>query len=703
MLMIVFSMGVIDSLGRILANENFFDQITGESYLKSYRSANDMNNYIDNYMKLHFNIPSSDDVENGSFIKNNLIEELSYRYAEWSGYSTDMFKIEYNKKTNKYMMQYTDMKDNTNNVSNYESFDEYYGNREPANYSLKRFFEENPNILESITIQLKNNAQYEQKKLTDWLAKEDYGIEVIKLNADDKNYLKKLEETTTQFKQYPLYYIIKNGIVESNINWFETYSYSETQYLDLNKTTILFGMTPEHLVKTEREWTAGRTELIKHISYGLGCGIGVLACFIYLCTVIGKKENDNTIILNGFDSIWTEAQLLFGGLLIIVCMGIGVKVLSEISYELAYKPFFIACNMIAAAVGSTVLGGILLSQIKRMKVHQFWDGFIGIRILKKIGRGIIVIWQSGPRMVRLVLLVILSILFSGTVVGAFLLLPFAVYFCYRYVMDFEAVLNGVEKISNGQLDYKIKTTMKGDLRDLAEKINSIPQGLDHVVSSEAQVDNIKSDLIYNATEAMQEPLSIMADYVERLKSIEDNDDTTMEYIEIIDEKTNQLKQISSDLFKASEVTTGRSDINMELINFSAYLEEALAGYQEKLEEAQLVLKVTLPDEPVNIMADRNLLNQVFQTIMGNIPKHALKNSRVYLSLEDTDQQAILSIKNVSALAISKSSEERRTNIDESVNVGVSLDIVRNLIKLQQGIFGVVTDGDLFKIIIKFPK
>lgn len=96
-------------------------------------------------------------------------------------------------------------------------------------------------------------------------------------------------------------------------------------------------------------------------------------------------------------------------------------------------------------------------------------------------------------------------------------------------------------------------------------------------------------------------------------------------------------------------------------------------------------------------------------MISNTFKYALKESRVYLDIEDTENEVVLIIKNVSAYELNVTPDElieRFKRGDESRTSdgsGLGLSIAKSLIEIQNGSLNIEIDGDFFKAIIKMPK
>ena len=189
---------------------------------------------------------------------------------------------------------------------------------------------------------------------------------------------------------------------------------------------------------------------------------------------------------------------------------------------------------------------------------------------------------------------------------------------------------------------------------------------------------------------------------------ETDNEKIKEYSEVFVRQSERLKRLIEDLVEVSKASTGNLDVQLMPCDASVFLSQAAGEYEEKMAKAELKLITVYPEKELRIMADGRRMQRVFDNLLNNICKYAQPGTRVYLSLEEKDGNAVFAFRNTSKEQLNISEEElmeRFTRGDSSRNTegnGLGLSIAKSMAELQKGSLKLFIDGDLFKSILTFP-
>ena len=205
------------------------------------------------------------------------------------------------------------------------------------------------------------------------------------------------------------------------------------------------------------------------------------------------------------------------------------------------------------------------------------------------------------------------------------------------------------------------------------------------------------------------PLTSIINYVDLLKSEEINNDKAKEYIEVLDQKSQRLKKLIEDLVEASKASSGNIKLNIERINLVELIKQTTGEFEDKFKQRNLIVEINASNDKIYINADNRYMYRVIENLYSNIAKYALDNSRVYVDINQNNKKSKIIIKNISKDKLNITADElmqRFVRGDKSRTTegsGLGLSISKSLTELQNGIFDITIDGDLFKVSIEFEQ
>ena len=311
--------------------------------------------------------------------------------------------------------------------------------------------------------------------------------------------------------------------------------------------------------------------------------------------------------------------------------------------------------------------------------------------------------------VNFIILALISTMWVG---GIFLLVIYSgvlFWLLQKYFNElqqkYRILLRATGEIAKGNLDVEITEDL-GIFSPFKQEIQKIQTGFKKAVDEEVKSQRMKTELITNVSHDLKTPLTAIITYVNLLKD-EKDEEKRKDYIEVLERKSLRLKVLIEDLFEVSKASSKNVTLNIVDVDVVNLFKQVKLELEDKIAAADLDFRCTYPDEKVSALLDSQKTYRVFENLLVNIVKYAMPHTRVYIEIAREGEEAVIRMKNVSALELNFNTEEiteRFVRGDASRNTegsGLGLAIVKSFVELQKGKFKIETEADLFKVEVRF--
>ena len=275
----------------------------------------------------------------------------------------------------------------------------------------------------------------------------------------------------------------------------------------------------------------------------------------------------------------------------------------------------------------------------------------------------------------------------------------------KHINDIDVIEEQTENIVKGDLDSRIETdSFLSVLTPTKENLNNISQATKSAVEKEMQSERLKTELITNVSHDIKTPITSILNYVDLLKETEDEHKKD-EYLDVLTRQSNRLKYLVEDLIEASKLSTGSVSITKEKVDLKVLFDQLMGELESEFASKNLEVVYDVKKENLITEADGQMLSRLFDNVLQNTIQYSLENTRVYITLDQSITQNVISIKNISKDALNIDEEElmeRFMRGDSSRNTegsGLGLSIAKSIVELHEGRFNIEIDGDLFKVTI----
>lgn len=273
------------------------------------------------------------------------------------------------------------------------------------------------------------------------------------------------------------------------------------------------------------------------------------------------------------------------------------------------------------------------------------------------------------------ILIIIAILLVSCI-----LLIFKLYFLKNSINEIAKSFSFIINADTNNI-ISISSTDKS-IKNLAINLN---RDLIDLRTRKLQYDNGNQELkkiITNISHDLRTPLTAIKGYIDLM----DEDALSKkqkQYLNIIEKKSNELTELTEQLFDFSKTIDFDIAIKKEKYCINEILEETLISYYSIFEEKNIVPEILICKEKIYKLVNKNSLIRIFENILSNIFKYSNGTFKVELK-----NDGIITFSN-KATSLDATTVQKIFNRYFSVenakeSTGIGLSIAKQLIELNNG-------------------
>ena len=239
----------------------------------------------------------------------------------------------------------------------------------------------------------------------------------------------------------------------------------------------------------------------------------------------------------------------------------------------------------------------------------------------------------------------------------------------------------------------------------------------HDTTEQEKEERERRLFVSNVSHELRTPLTSVKSYLEALDEGALYDPVAPDFIKVSLDETNRMMRMVTDLLHLSRIDNATSKLDIELINFTAFITFILNRFDKmrnQEEEKKYELVRDYPITSVWIEIDTDKMTQVIDNILNNAIKYSPDGGKITVSMKTTDDQMILSIKD-QGLGIPKQDLpkifDRFYRVDRARSraqggTGLGLAIAKEIIKQHNGFIWAKSEygkGSTFTIVLPYDK
>lgn len=239
----------------------------------------------------------------------------------------------------------------------------------------------------------------------------------------------------------------------------------------------------------------------------------------------------------------------------------------------------------------------------------------------------------------------------------------------------------------------------------------------HDMTEQAKEERERRLFVSNVSHELRTPLTSVKSYLEALDEGALTESVAPSFVKVSLDETNRMMRMVTDLLSLSRIDNQVGEIDVELINFTAFVTFILNRFdQMKHSDSDKVYSIIRDYQisPIWVEIDTDKMTQVLDNLLNNAIKYSPDGGQITFSMKTTDSQLIVSISD-EGLGIPKADLpkifDRFYRVDKARSraqggTGLGLAIAKEIVKQHKGFIWAKSEyghGSTFTIVLPYSK
>ena len=238
------------------------------------------------------------------------------------------------------------------------------------------------------------------------------------------------------------------------------------------------------------------------------------------------------------------------------------------------------------------------------------------------------------------------------------------------------------RFAEGNFDARVQSTDRDDeIGELTEAFNAMADSLQ-------RTEQQRREFIANISHELKTPMTTIAGYADGILDGVISPEEERQYLSIISAESRRLSRLVRRMLDVSQLQSLDLIHQKKAFDLSESMRRVLVSMEKKITDRGLDVDVEIPEDPVMVLGDNDLLTQVVYNLLENAAKFAHQDSTLFLGLEKKGEKAVVTVRNTGPtippeelpLLFERFHKSDRSRSEDKDGVGLGLYIVRTILE-----------------------
>ncbi len=274
-----------------------------------------------------------------------------------------------------------------------------------------------------------------------------------------------------------------------------------------------------------------------------------------------------------------------------------------------------------------------------------------------------------------------------------LMILYFVLFSHGFVVYVREIIQGIEKMKNGNFSEEIPVRGNDEFSEIADSINEMRRNLGETLAQQKMVEQTKDELVTNVAHDLRTPLTSILGYLDLLQQKDDlTEEQQQKYLGIVTSKARQLETLIKDLFDYTRYDKDKVKIKKEILDLNLFMPQLVDEFYPSFMENHLKCVTHFCEGPLNIEGNGELLARAIGNLMSNAIKYGADGKLLEVYTGRLSDYAFVAVVNYGRVIPPEDLEkifDKFYRVENSRSLktggtGLGLTIAKNIVTLHDG-------------------
>ena len=252
----------------------------------------------------------------------------------------------------------------------------------------------------------------------------------------------------------------------------------------------------------------------------------------------------------------------------------------------------------------------------------------------------------------------------------------------RQVKPIREMAQATRLYAEGDFDVRMRDYGRNDeVGELAASFNNMAESLQ-------QTERQRREFIANIPHELKPPMTTIAGYTDGILDGTIPPENERRYLQIISNESRRLSRMVRRMLDVSQLQAIDPLRGGNHFDICESMRRVLISMEQKINDRHLDVDADIPEEPILVLGDNDMITQVIYNLLENATKFAREGTALYLGITAIDGKARVTVRNLGdtipadelPLLFERFHKSDKSRSEDKDGVGLGLYIVKTILE-----------------------